>query len=86
MDDPAAANTGAPYPTYVDRGCYETAGTPYCTGDLDGNQQVDIADLALLLSQFGTSGTGLGGDVDRSGTINLADLTILLEGFGQPCP
>lgn len=85
-DDPATPNMGAPFPTYVDRGPYESAGTPYCQGDLDDDHDVDLNDLASLLSQFGTSGVGLAGDQDHSGSVDLSDLTILLSAFGLPCP
>jgi hypothetical protein len=85
-DDPAAPNTGAPFPAYVDRGAYETAGTPYCSGDLDEDHDVNLADLALLLSQFSLAGEGLAGDQNRDGTVGLADLAILLSNFGQMCP
>jgi hypothetical protein len=85
-DDPATPNSGAPFPTYLDRGPYESGGRPYCTGDIDDDADVDLADLAAMLSQFGMSGTGLPGDQDRSGTMDLADLAIMLSRFGQACP
>lgn len=85
-DDPAAPNTGAPFPTYVDRGPYESSGRPYCPGDLDDDHDVDLTDLSILLSQFGTSGVGLAGDQDHSGGIDLGDLATLLSAYGQSCP
>lgn len=85
-DDLAAANTGAPFPTYVDRGPYESGGRPYCPGDTDDDHDIDLSDLTGLLSQFGTTGSGLAGDQDRNGSVDLSDLTLLLSAFGQPCP
>ncbi|MCA9309605.1 MAG: hypothetical protein KDA21_00230 [Phycisphaerales bacterium] len=54
-----------------------------CGADIDGSNQVDFADLNVLLEQWGTSGPE--GDVDGSGAVDFADLNILLNGWGQPC-
>lgn len=61
-------------------------GTP-CVGDLDGDDDVDIADLAALLSNYGqTGGATFGeGDIDRDGVVGLADLSLLLGAYGRPC-
>lgn len=86
MDDPAVANTGAPFPTYLDRGAYESVGRPYCVGDMDDDHDVELDDLTVLLSQFGTTGTALPSDQNRNGTVDLEDLAILLSNFGDACP
>ena len=51
---------------------------PSVPGDLNGDSHVDGADLALLLSGWGTSA----GDVDGNGTTDGADLTILSANWG----
>jgi hypothetical protein len=58
-----------------------------CPGDLDGNLQVNIADLALLLSNFGTlSGAAPeDGDLTGDGAVTLADLALILSVFGTSC-
>jgi hypothetical protein len=56
-------------------------GPPPCSGDLNGDGQVDGADLTILLGAWGTAGADLNGD----GTVDGADLTILLGGWGA-CP
>jgi len=58
---------------------------PPCPGDTDGDGDVDLADLSVLLSQFGTSGTGLAGDLDGDGDVDLTDLSLMLSSFGQMC-
>jgi hypothetical protein len=63
---------------------FTVGGTP-CPGDLDGNGTVDIADLALLLSQFGLSGPGHSADIDHDNDVDIADLALLLSHFGTPC-
>lgn len=59
-----------------------------CIGDLDDNEIIDVTDLAILLSNFG-SGTlypFLDGDVDGDGIVTLNDLSLLLSQFGANCP
>ncbi len=56
-----------------------------CPGDVDGNDQVDLADLAAVLASFGATGSGLSGDVDGDGDVDLQDLGIVLAAFGQAC-
>ncbi len=53
-----------------------------CPGDLDGDSAVGASDLAVLLGQWGSSGSG---DLDGSGSVGSADLAILLGGWGG-CP
>ena len=54
-------------------------------GDLDGNGTVDLADLARLLSNFGSTGRYVDGDLDVSGTVDLSDLARMLSDFGFVC-
>jgi hypothetical protein len=63
------------------------AAEPGCFCDLNGDNAVSIADLSLLLSQFGaTSGaTYDDGDIDGDGDVDLNDLTLLLSSFGTSC-
>jgi len=58
---------------------------PDCTGDVDGDQDVDLADLTVQLSAFGQSGVGLPGDLDADGDVDLEDLTALLANYGTIC-
>lgn len=59
-----------------------------CPGDLDGDRSVSIADLAQLLSGFGTfsGATAQEGDSDGDGDIDISDLAFLLSRFGTVCP
>ena len=53
-------------------------------GDLDGNGCVNIADLAILLANFGSSNaTPQQGDTDGDGDVDLTDLATLLSSFGS---
>lgn len=62
------------------------SGSP-CRGDLDGDRDVDISDLATLLARFGMPGgaTASDGDSDADGDVDLSDLSVLLGSFGAPC-
>ncbi len=55
-------------------------------GDADEDGDVDLGDLALLLSVFGECGSAAGYpsgcDVDEDGCVGLADLALLLQYFG----
>ncbi|RMF73830.1 MAG: hypothetical protein D6744_15200 [Planctomycetota bacterium] len=53
-----------------------------CDEDLDGSGEVDLTDLALLLSAFGVDA---GGDINGDGVTDLTDLALLLSAFGQMC-
>lgn len=61
-----------------------------CLADLSGDLQVDVEDLSLILSAFGTSSGDPAYDArldpNQDGQIGLADLAIVLSGFGLPCP
>jgi len=59
---------------------------PPCAGDANGDNQVNGADLSVLLSQFGQSVTpGVGADFSNDGLVNGADLSVLLSNFGAVC-
>lgn len=60
---------------------------PVCPGDIDGNNQVGLADLSTLLSNFGTMGgaTFEDGDLNGDGDVLIDDLSVLLSYFGVDC-
>lgn len=58
-----------------------------CPGDINGDGQVSLSDLGVVLSNFGTTGADFeDGDLDGDGVVGLSDLGILLSAFGLPCP
>lgn len=64
-----------------------TAPPAPCPGDLDNDGDVDITDLATLLSHFGTSSgaTPAQGDLDDDGDVDISDLSAMLSAFGMTC-
>lgn len=60
----------------------------FCLGDLNGDDAVNLSDLAGLLSNYGmTSGaTYYNGDLDGDGDVDLPDLAALLAVYGTACP
>ena len=76
-------NPGAPGPPIVDMGPYEYQ----CTGDLDGDGEIDLADLAGLLAHYVTSSSPAyaDGDLDQDGDVDLSDLATLLAAYGTTC-
>jgi len=72
--------------------CVATCPRPGCDdgsvdADFDNNCQVNLTDLATLLSNFGTASgaTNASGDTDGNGAVNLTDLANLLSRFGNDC-
>jgi hypothetical protein len=57
--------------------------TPPCPGDVDGDLDVDLTDLAILLGSFGTAASN--GDLNADGVVDLSDLSLLLANFGNVC-
>lgn len=61
--------------------------TPVFAGDVDRDGDVDLGDLAALLSAFGTcvgdAGYVAGADTDGNGCVELLDLAALLGNFGR---
>ena len=53
-----------------------------CPADLNHDQHVDGADLAMTLANWGNPGTG---DLNGDGVVNGTDLGLFLSGWG-PCP
>ncbi len=58
-----------------------------CPGDLDTDGEIGLSDLALLLSNYGTTvgATYDDGDLDEDGDVDLADLAELLGLYGTIC-
>ncbi len=61
---------------------------PLIHGDLDGDGDVDLADLGILLSNYGTTSGAQyeDGDLDGDGDVDLGDLAALLGVYGTGCP
>jgi hypothetical protein len=59
---------------------------PECPEDLSGDGVIDLADLAILLANYGQPGGPEAGDLDGNGTIDLSDLSQLLSVYGTDCP
>jgi parallel beta-helix repeat protein len=85
VDDPDTDDSGVAdppdYPDVVEMGAYEfQVAIP---GDVDGDGDVDLTDLASLLSGYGCTGGGCPGDIDGDGDTDLTDLAILLAHYGE---
>ena len=58
----------------------------YCLGDLYPDGEIDLVDLAIVLSNYGETGmTYLDGDLDEDGDVDLSDLSALLAVYGTTC-
>ena len=70
----------------VDMGCDE-ANVPCVPGDLDGDGDVDLHDLAQLLGHYGTAPDAayIDGDLDLDGDVDMCDLWNLLAVYGTLC-
>ena len=57
----------------------------FCDADFDMNGVVDVADLTILLANWGTCDGSCPGDANGDGMVDTADLVILLNEWGT-CP
>lgn len=72
-------------PTTLSAGGVQTPGGS-CTGDLNGDSVVDLADLATLLAHFGAGAAAPSdGDLDGDQDVDLSDLARMLSAFGSSC-
>ena len=64
-------------------------GTPLCPGDLTGEGDINLDDLATLLAAYGAcegdAGFEPAADFDNNGCITLSDLAVFLSRYGQSC-
>lgn len=76
-DDDDAINGGSAYVFDV----------TWCLGDLDHDNDVDLADLAQLLANYGTTSGAVyeDGDLDGDGDVDLADISALLAKYRTTC-
>ncbi len=82
FDDPDTPDTGLGDAPIVDIGAYEfVILAPPCPSDINGDGQVNGADLATLLGLWGGAGDA---DLNGDGIVNGADLATLLGNWG-PC-
>lgn len=79
----AGAMTGGAFELFG--GFWPGASARSCPEDLDHDGDIDIQDLAFLLSSFGTFGSGPVGDIDADNDVDLQDLAFLLAVFGATC-
>jgi hypothetical protein len=55
-------------------------------GDVDGDGDVDITDLGIVLANFGCAAPpACPGDANGDGVVNIADLGLVLANFGASC-
>ncbi len=88
IDATYASNDGIGPGPIVDLGAREAPAevTPNCYGDVNGDSQVNFADLEELLDNWGGNvPAGTAGDVDGNGVVNFADLNALLDAWGTIC-
>jgi hypothetical protein len=56
---------------------------PECPADVNGSGSVDLADLNIVLANFGQATSD--GDTNGDGNVDLADLNAVLAAFGSDC-
>ncbi|MFG0262503.1 MAG: hypothetical protein ACF788_08950 [Novipirellula sp. JB048] len=83
ISEQGLSSGGVGDPTLADALLALPAPTGCCAGDANGDGSVDLADLNLVLANFGTTTTV--GDVTGDGVVDLADLNLVLANFGTNC-
>lgn len=86
VDAPNSPDTGEGAPPVVDMGAFEYQARS-CPADLDGDGIVGLADLAVVLANFGCAPNpaACAGDIDGDGDVELSDLAAELAVFGTTC-
>ena len=82
VDDPKTKDTGNGDPPIVDMGAYEYQGLNTCPWDIDGDDNVSIADLTALLDAWGPN-PGHPADINGDGSVGVSDLLELLANWGS---
>ncbi|MCA9292884.1 MAG: right-handed parallel beta-helix repeat-containing protein [Phycisphaerales bacterium] len=87
VDDPDTSDTGSGVGPKVDIGAYEfQVAAMVCPGDADGDNDIDLDDLQVVLFNFGGSVAPFAdGDADGDGDVDLDDLQVVLFSFGTSC-
>lgn len=82
-----AVNVGTQGYSLVVTGNVEVDSGPACPGDLDGDNDIDLNDLSVLLAHYGTASgaTYADGDLNGDGAVDLTDLAEMLAVFGWTC-
>jgi len=57
------------------------ASNPNLPGDLNNDNTVNVTDMSILLSNYGTANTSA--DINGDGTVNVLDMSILLSNYGK---
>jgi hypothetical protein len=83
VDDPGGTPTSELCHDFPFRLYAQTDGSTTCPEDLDGDGDIDLSDLGILLAAFNVDD---GGDINGDGVTDLSDLGALLALFGGPCP
>lgn len=83
-DVPLSPDLGSGAAPLVDIGAHEA---PPCPGDLDGDFDIDLLDLARLISNFGLAGsaTVADGDLDGDRDVDVDDLSGALARYSLHC-
>jgi bilirubin oxidase len=55
-----------------------------CSGDVNGDNAVTVADILVLLIEFGCT-SACAADVDGDGSVTVSDVLVVLGGFGSTC-
>ncbi len=59
-----------------------TAGAALCPADITGDGMINVADLLLVITNWGSVGAG---DINHSGTVDVGDLLMVITNWGL-CP
>ncbi|HVZ92998.1 MAG TPA: zinc-dependent metalloprotease family protein [Phycisphaerales bacterium] len=60
---------------------------PPCTGDANGDNQVGLSDIAVIIQHWGQTVTpGTNGDLSNGGSVGLDDIAIVIQNWAHTCP
>ena len=76
-----ATPTASPTPTSTATATATATASPIIPGDINGDGQVNIVDLGIIIDHYGEEGQNVSGDLNGDGIVNIVDIGIVIDNY-----